>query len=216
MTVYVGPKRRKFLIHKDLLCAKSEYFRASLSENWIEGKKNEVYWNDEGDTIEVVEEMVNWLYGKSIEVNALGKANNIKRVLQCYSFADKRIMVDFKNTLADALRASCKEKNVYMPVGWLVSARQLQREATPLYTFLLRSFLWGMMVEKAKWVQGGEHAKMLAQYLKDPAVSKELAIELVEEMLKYLQAPYGDPARLEGCHFHEKTALAPRDQLSKT
>jgi len=38
VTIYVDPKRKKFMIHKDLLCAKSEYFRASLSDNWTEGK----------------------------------------------------------------------------------------------------------------------------------------------------------------------------------
>ncbi|KAK5329035.1 hypothetical protein LTR70_000871 [Exophiala xenobiotica] len=215
VTIFVGPKRKKYLIHKDLLCAKSEYFRASLSENWTEGKKNEVYWNDECDTIEVVEEMTNWLYGRHLELD-VSKQGTLRHVLMCYSFADKRIMVDFKNTLTDVLRASCKEKNIYGHVRELVSARKLQLEATPLYTFLLRSFLSGMIRNKAQWAQGGEHAKTLARHLEDPDVSKELAIELVQEMLKYLKAPHGDPARLEGCHFHDQTAVAARGQLSNT
>lgn len=217
MTIYVGPKRKKFLIHKDLLCAKSEYCRASLSENWTEGQKNEIYWTDEDDTIEVVERMINWLYGQQLVIDPHEKGK-FQQILKCYSFAHKRIMLDFQNTLADTLRASYKEKNMYAHIGCLALARQLQLETTPLYTFLLRSFLWGMMGSKAnlKWTQGGEHSQALSQHLENPDVGHELAIELVQGMLNYLQAPYGNPARLEGCHFHDQAAVAPRGQLSNT
>lgn len=159
----------------------------------------------------MVEEMTNWLYGRSMEINTR-KKEDIRHCLSCYSFAEKRMMVGFKNTLADALRASFKKTNMYVHVSNLVTARQLQLETTPMYAILLRSFLCGMVHDIARWIQGGEHAQDLAQCLEPPAVGKEL----VQEMLKCLQVPYRNPAELKGCHFHDQTAVAARGRPGNT
>lgn len=65
MKIYVGPTRKLFEVHKDLLIAKSGYFKKMLSnENWEETKSGEVYWTDKDETPEVMEVMINWFYNK--------------------------------------------------------------------------------------------------------------------------------------------------------
>jgi len=40
--VVVGPSEQPFLVHKDIICAKSKFFAAACSERWVEGKEKKV------------------------------------------------------------------------------------------------------------------------------------------------------------------------------
>src|ERR1043166_3474731 len=36
--IYAGENEKEFLLHSDILCIRSQYFRAALSERWAEKK----------------------------------------------------------------------------------------------------------------------------------------------------------------------------------
>lgn len=42
ITILVGPEKVKYTAHKDVLCARSEYFRVACSQKWQEGQEKVV------------------------------------------------------------------------------------------------------------------------------------------------------------------------------
>ncbi|KAI4641159.1 hypothetical protein J4E93_008037 [Alternaria ventricosa] len=63
VTIFIGPEKKRYNIHKDIICHHSEYFRAAFNGRWKE--------SDEGVTLEDVEVdvfnlFVHWLYAEEI------------------------------------------------------------------------------------------------------------------------------------------------------
>ncbi|KAI4681760.1 uncharacterized protein J4E84_007355 [Alternaria hordeiaustralica] len=63
VTIFIGPEKKRYNIHKDIICHHSEYFRTSFNGRWKE--------SDEGVTLEDVEVpvfnvFVHWLYAQEI------------------------------------------------------------------------------------------------------------------------------------------------------
>ncbi|KAH6875204.1 hypothetical protein BKA58DRAFT_409709 [Alternaria rosae] len=63
VTVFIGPKKKRYIVHKDVICYHSEYFRAAFNGRWKEF--------EEGVTLEDVEVkvfnlFVHWLYAKKL------------------------------------------------------------------------------------------------------------------------------------------------------
>ncbi|KAK5957774.1 hypothetical protein OHC33_000963 [Knufia fluminis] len=195
VTIYVGPTRQRFTAHKDLLCAKPEYFRASLNGRWTESTSNVLNWNDEDDTVEVVKTMMTWLYGNRLDIENVDH----EHLINCYHFAHKRLLLDFQNKLVDTLRASLKKREECLSIEWPVDENLLNLDATPLYSFMIQSVIWHMMQNKEEYIEGGEDADDTAVQLG----RANLGEDLVKGMLRYLQAPYKDPVRWKGCHFHD-------------
>lgn len=42
ISVLVGPDEQTFFVHKDMICARSRFFKAACSERWVEGKEKRV------------------------------------------------------------------------------------------------------------------------------------------------------------------------------
>lgn len=59
-SVFVGPKRKEFVIHKALLCHLSPYFRSALNSVFIEGRNNAVELQDEDPAC--FQYIVAWMY----------------------------------------------------------------------------------------------------------------------------------------------------------
>jgi hypothetical protein len=63
VTIFISPKKKRYLIHKDIICHHSEYFQSAYNGHWKE--------SDEGVTLEDVEVktfdvFVHWLYMQSL------------------------------------------------------------------------------------------------------------------------------------------------------
>ncbi|KAI4644107.1 uncharacterized protein J4E78_009691 [Alternaria triticimaculans] len=63
VTIFIGPEKKRYNIHKDIICHHSEYFRTAFNGRWKE--------SDEGVTLEDVEVDVfnvfaHWLYAQEI------------------------------------------------------------------------------------------------------------------------------------------------------
>lgn len=60
VTIYVGPDRKAFTIHKKPLCDKSEYFNAAFNSGFQEGSTNEMHLPE--DTPTEFTNLVNYIY----------------------------------------------------------------------------------------------------------------------------------------------------------
>lgn len=65
--IVVGPKKARFGLHKEHLCAVSPYFRAALKGNFQEAALGEVHLKDTNTT--TFELFTEWLYGGRIIIN---------------------------------------------------------------------------------------------------------------------------------------------------
>jgi BTB/POZ domain len=58
--IYVGPERKRYLIHKDLLTKQSEFFDKALNGKFKEAKENSIYLGEESP--DAFDLLVGWLY----------------------------------------------------------------------------------------------------------------------------------------------------------
>ncbi|KAF2276943.1 uncharacterized protein EI97DRAFT_466515 [Westerdykella ornata] len=120
VSVTVGKAEMQFHIHRGLLTYYSSYFKATLSQNWKEGKENAIKLPD--DNPEAFKVFFHWvdtgcLYG------ALGPNGKIplgyQLICETYVFADARIIPQLCNACIDALwQTICQE--------WTFPTPQLQ------------------------------------------------------------------------------------------
>lgn len=59
--IYVGEERKKFRLHRDLLCERSEFFQASFGGHFKEAEAQELALPE--DSVESFELLLGWLYG---------------------------------------------------------------------------------------------------------------------------------------------------------
>ncbi|KAI4616874.1 hypothetical protein J4E83_006456 [Alternaria metachromatica] len=87
VTIFVGPEKKRYNLHKDIICHHSEYFRVAYNGRWKEA--------DEGVTLEDVEVpvfnvFVHWLYTQQVPEKTLdlGKIANVDGKRANYSHDD--------------------------------------------------------------------------------------------------------------------------------
>lgn len=66
ISVLVGLEEYLFLVHKDIICAKSRFFAAAYSERWIEGKERKFRLPDVDAS--VFQSYLAWVYCKQLDV----------------------------------------------------------------------------------------------------------------------------------------------------
>lgn len=197
ITIYVGPEREIFTVHQDLLCYRSDYFKTLLKEQWKEGQTKELIWDEPDDKIEYVETMMDWLYGQKLDIDKLTS----EHLLFCYKFAEKRLMSGWKNSLMDALRAKHKKEKLYFGPAFVKEAKDLDLMHTPLYTYIVRSFVVGMVNNRDLYKKAGECDADMRDYITGP----DIGVDIIQEMLSFAQKPPQDPSIPDGCHYHDHT-----------
>jgi BTB/POZ domain len=64
VTIYVGPYRQRFVVHKDLLCKSAEFFKAAFCTNFKEGKEGTMDMPEDSPTAFSL--FIEWLYHGTI------------------------------------------------------------------------------------------------------------------------------------------------------
>lgn len=74
MTIFVGADKEKFVVHKDLICSKSEYFRAAFAGRFKEAEEEEMRFENVSPA--VFRTVINWVYTGLLEFeNGSNKIN---------------------------------------------------------------------------------------------------------------------------------------------
>lgn len=138
---------------------------------------------------------MDWLYGARLDIDKL----SLEHFYACYKFADQRRMIDFKNKIVDAIRAQYKKNTTYIHPYWLLHVHQKGLQGSRLHEFFLKSFVRGMFINQASYIDGGNLEDDLKFCLRD----RNLSFEILQETLRYHRSPWFDPNSLEGCHYHD-------------
>lgn len=106
MTVYIGPNRRVWAIHLEMLCKYSKYFRAALKRNFQEADtKSFEFLEEDEDTFE---HFVLWLYGHPAfdrPPNAISaeKPEALCLYVRLYVLASRFMVLQLQNAIVTAL-----------------------------------------------------------------------------------------------------------------
>ncbi|MCJ1419905.1 hypothetical protein MMC32_006261 [Xylographa parallela] len=66
VSIFVGPKRKQYTVHKELLCKAVPFFCKAFGEAFNEAEMGEIYLSDENDNPAAVELFIHWLYKDAI------------------------------------------------------------------------------------------------------------------------------------------------------
>jgi len=141
VTIEVGPEKRPFPVHKELLCSQSDFFAAAFNSThkFQESIKGVVHLTE--DRPDVFEYFVQWLYTKSLaheDVDAPIPAYH--HLLRLYALADKLSINALKNDIVDRIAVLADEKNVVpAPSDTLILYNDI-RESAPVRRLVLDLF----------------------------------------------------------------------------
>ncbi|KAL9133731.1 MAG: hypothetical protein Q9175_005086 [Cornicularia normoerica] len=99
--VFVGAKRKTFRLHEDLLCDRSDYFKATFIGEFAEAKSKELYLPEDNDAS--FELFVNWLYGGNIKPPS--KDDELQAYFGLLALAEKTLIEHLGNLATDHIRA---------------------------------------------------------------------------------------------------------------
>ncbi|TGO85245.1 hypothetical protein BPOR_0416g00050 [Botrytis porri] len=105
VTIIVGKEKRKFAVHKQLICESVTYFRGAFSAGGFKESQDcsmDIPEDDPG----VFEYFMHWLYRGTVpEAKIL---ENFDQLLGVYIFAEKLCVNELANKAIDALQAISK------------------------------------------------------------------------------------------------------------
>ena len=198
ITILVGPSKTSYTLHKDLLCANSPFFEKCLKSSFLEKQKDQVELPE--DSPEVFEHFVNWIYRE--DVFEPTDEPSVELAIHTYVFADKLCMPTFKNRLMTKIRAYHRANAI--PLDTLLLWRTLEvPETLPLGQFLYDQVGYDMVRHPRKYFlrsNGSARRGDVDSFAEDHG---PLVADLLWAVLQAANQKYDDPARREGCHYHE-------------
>ncbi len=198
VTVGKHPIQRTFYIHKPVLEAKAEFFRACLNGNFAESENDGVIELPDDDP-EVFGYVVNWLYGRP----ARGKANITPfTLIDLYVFVDKLMIEDLKNEAVDMLRKYHEGMEIRMATLQHLVNRNL--DECKYMRYLIRQAAHDMVVYRGTVWRVNDWEDFLG-------LGPHITRRVVEE-IHSLYAPLpviDDPSKLKGCQYHDHAEGVP-------
>lgn len=102
VTVLVGKEEKRFTLHQDAVCAKSKFFKAACSKEWLEGQERVVRLPE--TQVTTFQEYCSWIYSSKIAVgtctqaSALAeKGNELQRLMYLHILGDELDDIQLRN-----------------------------------------------------------------------------------------------------------------------
>ncbi|KAK5957785.1 hypothetical protein OHC33_000974 [Knufia fluminis] len=192
VTIFVGHKRKRFCIYKDLLCNRTPYFAASLKNFWS-GGSNDIYLQEDADAFA---QFTNWLFTNEIPTVNLSTCSGLADVVAFYKLADFLLVETLKNGIIDATLKYLKEAK------WAVNFFSLyyvqeQIPGTQFYRLVLRSSVRMFMNGPELFDEGADNDTTFL------AGKQELMMEIVNGVRDYNKKPYDQVWKCHRCEYHE-------------
>ena len=200
--VFVGAKRKTFRLHEDLLCDRSDYFKATFQGEFAEAKSKELYLPDDDDAS--FELFVNWLYGGDPRIQQPSNDEQLSIHFGLLALAEKILIEHLRNLVTDHIRGyyrDCKARVSARDLSFVfenIGGHLMQRSMTVVAAMqtLKSSSNKALPADMRELItNGGEVAAAFAKYL---LYSQEYGrISMIDHML--------DPNRSCTFHYHDYT-----------
>ncbi|KAK5942618.1 hypothetical protein PMZ80_005183 [Knufia obscura] len=108
-TIILEDTGARYLVHKDIFCVRSDFFKGCLRKDFVEGQKEEVTIKEETDE-RSMQLLISWTYrGKEILSTAKDNVPDTSvrgcdrlPLTRLYLLADKLLMTELKNDIVDS------------------------------------------------------------------------------------------------------------------
>ena len=192
VTIYVGNKRKRFNIYKDLLIEKSPYFAASLKTCW--NQTNEVFLSGNPEAFAHV---VNWLFRDIIPPVDLSCCEGLASVTAFYKAADFLLIETLKNDIVDGVLRYLETNNWAFNFYSVSFLRDHYLEDRSLYKLVFRSAIRFFMNGPESFEDGGDND--LSFLIDKP----ELMVEIMQGIREFNKTPYDQVWKCHKCEYHE-------------
>lgn len=202
--VYVGPKRKRFRIHRDLLASASEFFRQKVKPYHDLRRGPFLIYLADYDPI-VFELFVNWLYRKTLpaldEHSEVRAKEQVGHYITLYLMAESWSIAPLKNLIIDTIKARQTCNNGWFPTDLIKRIYAATPKGSPFRRYIVDYFLF--KTSTSVWGEA-ELAKALKKQV--DAGNVEFLLECYEGL--FLMAYKSkmrnrDPGRRGRCFYHE-------------
>jgi hypothetical protein len=100
ITIYVGPKRREFVVHKNLICQTSDFFSKAFTGGFQEAQENSMHLPE--DDPNAFSLFIDWIYRSKIPARYSKKHK--ATLYNLYIFAEKVCLEDLGNAAMDEIQ----------------------------------------------------------------------------------------------------------------
>lgn len=203
--VLVGPKRKEFHLHKDLLLDRSMLLEERLERDPPYGEyRGMQYLCLSDEPVAAFKIFIEWLYGATLDTPSCKNRNDyINLYIMAHCFGVESLM----NTTMDLIREGDRQDNWEWPLGLLFNVYDKIPEKSPLRDFLVR-----ITVSTGKRDSNPLINRQRYLERRGPLVSEFLTT--YEDHSSYKLA---DPRREANCtfHKHKHTKKCGRERRSK-
>ncbi|TVY82763.1 hypothetical protein LSUE1_G003297 [Lachnellula suecica] len=106
--LYVGENRTKFVVHKQLICDSSDFFRKGFTGNFLESQQGIMYLPE--DQVGSVSLFIDWLYRSAIPID--NTETHLHNLYDLYNLADKLCLTVLKDQTVDCIQDMCLKYNL--------------------------------------------------------------------------------------------------------
>ena len=200
--IYVGAERKKFRLHRDVLCGRSDYFKACFEGNFNEAQQKELSLPE--DDIKSFALFVGWMYGGFLK--RVNSKDEIPAYFRLVVFANKLCLEYLQNEAMDCILRFHRTNPVgidYQTLHYLYENTSNQ-DCIRLYSLAIVA--WAAVSEH--WVGLPESYHHLVREGGDLAVDFAHSLLVLEDVTKgddEIIRKY-DPRRLSNCTYHKHTS----------
>ncbi|KAH8597133.1 hypothetical protein B0O99DRAFT_592884 [Bisporella sp. PMI_857] len=156
VNIIVGEEKKKFVLHKNLICTSSPVFERMFNGSFKEGKAQTAKLPD--DDVESFALFQGWLYNETIEHSNIteGDGNFTGQMVKLFLFTEKYDIVRLEDKTMDTLLAG-KNNNIIPSLAWITKGYKNTRKGSVLRLYLSRAWVWVTMTseEAAAWKNEG-------------------------------------------------------------
>lgn len=203
VTVYVGPKRKRFFLHRELICERSPFMEKCLKKgHFDEGYKNELYLPE--DDPKAFSIIVDWIYRSRIPLRT-DPLFDVSDMSAAYCMADKFVMEELQNSIMDGIRASLSRKEGELCKTPYFSALALTHISgppkSPLKRFLVEHMVHHMM-KHPRWYHDLKRNEPSRVDVEDLFKIPDLVFYIMKKIWQFQAEPWKDPATWDKCCYH--------------
>lgn len=185
VNIYIGDERKKFRLHRDLLCERSEFFKASFEGHFKEAETQELALPE--DTMESFELLVGWLYGAPLV--SIPSEASLPAYLDLVVLAKKLCLEHLQNETMDHILESYRGS---LPSVTAHTIRRLYEKTSakdPLRRLVLGFEAWKAVSEEITVFDQSKYQHFLE-------VGGEIAIDFTSWLAKFHATSKGDKCAL--------------------
>ena len=197
--IFVGAERKQFHLHHDLLCDRSDYFKACFEGDFKEADQKELYLPE--DVIESFGLFVRWLYGAPLK--KISSKDELSVYFTLFVLANKLCLEHLRNETMDQILRFHRTSTYPVPIDYQI-LRFIYRNTSDrdsIRKYLVELAAWTAVSE---WVDGlSTDEQSLFREGGDLAVDFGISLSKFHAKWDSDDHYWNDPRTKTNCTYHK-------------